>query len=352
MDPDLVRRIVEAALLASPQPLSLAQLAALFPDDAPAPQDSIEQALAVLAEDNGKRGVALVEVASGFRFQVDSALQPWVARLWAERPPRYSRALLETLALIAYRQPITRGEIEQIRGVAVSTHIVKTLEEREWIRVVGHRDVPGRPALFGTTRGFLDYFGLRTLDQLPPLTELQDLPDLEPELPLEGIAQLAAPEPGSAQQTAAAEVDDGEVAESSGDEETAGDAAAIDAVDSAADQVAAADAVRDEETPGDATTGKAGDADAEAEADSSDDTDTDSRTTSDAGDSLPTRDEDVAESVDEAADGTQATDEAASSPSTEHGADAPDTHRDEPAADDTDHQDSKAGERAGPEQKA
>jgi segregation and condensation protein B len=187
MDATLIRRVVEAALFASPQPLSLAQLAALFPEDSALAPGSLQQAIGELIEQNGQRGVRLIEVASGFRFQVDSALQPWVARLWTERPPRYSRALLETLALIAYRQPITRGEIEQIRGVAVSTHIIKTMEEREWIRVVGHRDVPGRPALFGTTRGFLDYFGLKALDELPPLTELQDLPDLEPELPLDGI---------------------------------------------------------------------------------------------------------------------------------------------------------------------
>jgi segregation and condensation protein B len=191
MQPAFVRRIVEAALLASPQPLSLAQLAGLFAEEAPPPPGALEQAITELMEQNGQRGITLTEVASGFRFQVDSELQPWVSRLWAERPARYSRALLETLALIAYRQPITRGEIEQIRGVAVSSHIIKTLEEREWIRVVGHRDVPGRPALFGTTRGFLDYFGLQSLDQLPALTELQDLPDLEPELPLEGIAQPA-----------------------------------------------------------------------------------------------------------------------------------------------------------------
>jgi segregation and condensation protein B len=185
---DLVRRIVEAALFAASQPQSLAQLVALFPDDAPAPAESIEKALDALREESPRRGVELVEVASGFRFQVRSEVQPWVARLWAERQTRYSRALLETLALIAYRQPITRGEIEQIRGVAVSTQIIRTLEEREWIRVVGHRDVPGKPALFGTTRGFLDYFGLKSLDQLPPLTELHDIPDLEPQLALEPIA--------------------------------------------------------------------------------------------------------------------------------------------------------------------
>jgi segregation and condensation protein B len=188
---DLVRRIVEAALFAASQPQSLAQLVALFPEDAPAPAESIEKALDALREESPRRGVELVEVASGFRFQVRSEVQPWVARLWAERQTRYSRALLETLALIAYRQPITRGEIEQIRGVAVSTQIIRTLEEREWIRVVGHRDVPGKPALFGTTRGFLDYFGLKSLDQLPPLTELHDIPDLEPQLALEPITASA-----------------------------------------------------------------------------------------------------------------------------------------------------------------
>jgi len=199
MDETLVRRIVEAALLASPQPVSLAQLHGMFPEDAAAPPDSIERALQSLAEENGQRGIRLIEVASGFRFQVDGEVHAWVARLWNERPPRYSRALLETLALIAYRQPITRGEIEQVRGVAVSSNIIKTLEEREWVRVVGHRDVPGRPALYGTTKGFLDYFGLKSLDELPALAALQDLPDLEPELPLEPIfddSAALAPPPG------------------------------------------------------------------------------------------------------------------------------------------------------------
>jgi len=198
MDDALVRRIVEAALLASSQPLSLAQLLALFPEEAPPPTGSVERALESLREESPQRGVELVEVASGFRFQVRSEVQPWVARIWAERQTRYSRALLETLALIAYRQPITRGEIEQIRGVAVSTNIIKTMEEREWIRVVGHRDVPGKPALFGTTRGFLDYFGLKSLDQLPPLTELNELPDFEPQLALEPVAAGAAAAPSPA----------------------------------------------------------------------------------------------------------------------------------------------------------
>jgi segregation and condensation protein B len=203
-DDALIRRIVEAALFAASQPLSLAQLAALFPEDAPAPADSIERALAALAEESAQRGVELVEVASGFRFQVRAEVQPWIARLWAERQTRYSRALLETLALVAYRQPITRGEIEQIRGVAVSTSIVKTLEEREWVRVVGHRDVPGKPALFGTTRTFLDYFGLKSLDQLPPLTELHDIPELEPQLQLEPLPS-PAPSLESAEQAVPSE---------------------------------------------------------------------------------------------------------------------------------------------------
>lgn len=184
-DPALVERIVEAALLASPQPLTVAQLYALFPDEQPAPRGSIEQAIQALQAACAERGVMLVEVASGFRYQVQREVQPWVGRLFAERPPRYTRATLETLALIAYRQPVTRGEIEAIRGVAVNAHLIKMLEEREWIRVVGHRDVPGRPALFGTTRAFLDYFNLKSLDELPPLAEIRDLGELEPQLPFE-----------------------------------------------------------------------------------------------------------------------------------------------------------------------
>jgi segregation and condensation protein B len=182
---DLVRRIVEAALLAAPQPLTVPQLAALFPEDAPAPIGSIQKALEVLRDECENRGVELVEVASGYRYQVRPDVHAWVARLWTERQTKYTRATLETLALIAYRQPITRGEIEQIRGVAVNANMVKALEEREWIRVVGHRDVPGRPELFGTTKVFLDYFGLKSLDQLPPLAELKDIPDLEPQLPFD-----------------------------------------------------------------------------------------------------------------------------------------------------------------------
>ena len=192
MDQTLVTRIVEAALLAANQPLTVVQLHGLFPLDEPAPEGSVETALADLQTACAERGVELVELASGWRFQVKADVHPWVARLWTERQTKYTRATLETLALIAYRQPITRGEIEQIRGVAVNSSIIKALEEREWIRVVGHRDVPGRPELLGTTRGFLDYFGLQRLDQLPPLSELKDFGELEPQLPLGGIAADAA----------------------------------------------------------------------------------------------------------------------------------------------------------------
>jgi segregation and condensation protein B len=199
MDQHLITRIVEAALLAANQPLSLAQLHALFSLEDPVPEGSVERALETLREACADRGVELVEVASGFRYQVKADVHAWVARLWTERQTRYTRATLETLALIAYRQPITRGEIEQVRGVAVSSNIIKALEEREWIRVVGHRDVPGKPALFGTTRGFLDYFNLKRLDELPPLSELKDLGELEPQLRFDEGADggSTGPDPGA-----------------------------------------------------------------------------------------------------------------------------------------------------------
>ncbi|MBP6749062.1 MAG: SMC-Scp complex subunit ScpB [Xanthomonadaceae bacterium] len=187
MDQHLITRIVEAALLAANQPLTIAQLRALFTLDEPAPDGCIEQALTDLRNGCAERGVELAETASGYRFQVQADVHAWVARLWTERQTKYTRATLETLAIIAYRQPITRGEIEQVRGVAVSSNIVKALEEREWIRIVGHRDVPGRPELLGTTKIFLDYFGLKSLDQLPPLSELKDFGELDPQLPFGGI---------------------------------------------------------------------------------------------------------------------------------------------------------------------
>ena len=177
MQIEQLKPIIEAALLAASQPLTVAQLGELFVEEDEVDREAIARVLEALALDCAGRGVELKEVASGFRYQVRQDVHAWVSRMWTEKPSRYSRALLETLALIAYRQPITRPEIEQIRGVVVSSNIIKTLEEREWIRVVGHRDVPGRPALFGTTRAFLDYFNLKSLDELPPLSEIRDMED-------------------------------------------------------------------------------------------------------------------------------------------------------------------------------
>jgi segregation and condensation protein B len=194
MESTEIKSIMEAALFAAHQPLPLAQLQELFADVEGVGLEQIRQGLEELARDFDGRGVELNEVASGYRFQVRREMHPFVAKLWTERQTRYSRSLLETLALIAYRQPITRGEIEQIRGVAVSTNTVRTLEEREWIRVVGYRDVPGKPALYGTTRQFLDYFNLVSLDQMPPLSELRDLEELTPELALGDVDGMPLPE--------------------------------------------------------------------------------------------------------------------------------------------------------------
>ena len=177
MEQQDINNVVEAALLAAQQPLTLPMIAALFQETDDVSHEDISRALESLTGACEGRGIELVEVASGFRYQVRESVHPWVARLWSERQTKYSRALLETLALIAYRQPITRGEIEQVRGVGVSTSIMHTLEEREWIRVVGYRDVPGKPALFGTTRQFLDYFNLKSLDQLPTLAEIREIAD-------------------------------------------------------------------------------------------------------------------------------------------------------------------------------
>ena len=180
-----LKSILEAVLLASGEPLSLKAIETVFTDEERPGANDIRTALEDLADDYAERGLELKEVSSGFRIQVREDTNPWVARLWEERPQRYSRALLETLALIAYRQPITRGDIEEVRGVSVRTNIIRTLQEREWIRVVGHRDVPGKPALFGTTKAFLDYFNLSSLDDLPSLAEIKDMETIEPELELE-----------------------------------------------------------------------------------------------------------------------------------------------------------------------
>lgn len=181
METEQLKTWLEGALLAAGQPLTLAQLNGLFDEDRQPGRGAIREALAMLDAELSGRAIELTEVAGGYRLQIRPELMPVVSKLWAEKPPRYSRALLETLAIIAYRQPITRGEIEQIRGVSLSANILKTLQEREWIKVVGHRDIPGKPELLGTTRAFLDYFGLKGLDDLPTLAEIRDLDEIEPE---------------------------------------------------------------------------------------------------------------------------------------------------------------------------
>ncbi|HKI74318.1 MAG TPA: SMC-Scp complex subunit ScpB [Pseudomonadales bacterium] len=179
-----LKQIIEAAIMAADGPLAIDNMISLFEGEQPT-RAQVRDALTEIEQDCEGRGFELKQVASGYRFQVREDYGQWIGRLWEERPPRYTRALLETLALIAYKQPITRGDIEEIRGVAVSTNIIRTLLEREWIRIVGHRDVPGRPAIYATTKAFLDYFNLSSLDELPTLSEIKDLDKLNPELELE-----------------------------------------------------------------------------------------------------------------------------------------------------------------------
>ncbi len=178
MDDTQIKHVLEAALLAAGRPLNLDKLGELFAKRSRPDKRSLTRVLEILAADYEGRGIELKEVASGFRVQIKQSMSDCLTPLWEEHVPRYSRALLETLALIAYRQPLTRGDIEDVRGVVVTTNIIRSLLEREWIRVVGHRDVPGKPAMFGTTREFLDYFGLKKLDDLPPLSEIKDLDEL------------------------------------------------------------------------------------------------------------------------------------------------------------------------------
>ncbi len=227
MNESHIKNVVEAAMLAAGRPLQVAELTQLFDEVQRPDAAAIRAALASLEQDYTGRGIEVKETAAGFRIQVRRDLANEVSRLWPERPPRYSRALLETLALIAYRQPITRAEIESVRGVAVNPNIIKTLLERNWVRVVGQRDVPGRPELLGTTKDFLDYFGLRSLDELPPLAELRAMGDVNLELdlskdsapPVDGAA--AADSAGVAAVSASVTV--GEVAESDADDASAGD---------------------------------------------------------------------------------------------------------------------------------
>lgn len=237
MDSQKLKNIVEAALLAAGNPLTIDQLRNLFGEQDQPERQEIKAVLDELQTDYAERGIEIREVASGFRIQVRESMAQWLGKLWEDRPPRYSRALMETLAIVAYRQPVTRGDVEEIRGVSVTTNIIRTLLERDWIKVVGHRDVPGKPAMFGTTRHFLDYFGLKKLDDLPPLAELASMEPVEVQLELGTADQL--PETEGEQLSpdeAAAVAEDGAIAaDMAGDEnieaETGASAATVDSQD-------------------------------------------------------------------------------------------------------------------------
>ncbi len=228
MSQEKVKNILEAAMFAAQRPLAVDDLAALFEGRDWAPErKAIREALAMLTEEWQERGIELVEVSSGFRFQVRKEFSGWLGTLWSERPPRYTRALLETLALIAYRQPITRGEIEDVRGVSVSPSIIKTLTDREWVRVLGHKDVPGRPELFGTTREFLDSFSLKSLDQLPPLSDIKDIDEMHDDLfaaiPLVAVVESQATDlPENAQGDAGGNEDQDDETRADGEPATSG----------------------------------------------------------------------------------------------------------------------------------
>ncbi|QOR37788.1 SMC-Scp complex subunit ScpB [Billgrantia diversa] len=244
--PDSLDEILEAALLAAAEPLSLERLEGLFDDHERPQRRSLREALERVAGRHERGAMELIETASGYQLRIRPRLSPWVSRLWDERPQRYSRALLETLALIAYRQPVTRGDIEEVRGVAVSSSIMRTLAERGWIRVVGHRDVPGRPAVYATTRQFLDDFGLKTLDELPPMHELKGM--------AEPVFEDEAPPPPS---TLLAQADEDAVGgEMTGDEDEASYGAGIE--DQNADERAETYATLDEPTAGTADVPHAG----------------------------------------------------------------------------------------------
>ena len=227
MDEQYIRNVVEAGLLAAGRTLGLEDLAALFGETERPGAAAIRACLASLEQEYATRALELKETASGVRIQVRREFATEISRLWPERPQRYSRALLETLALIAYRQPLTRAEIEAVRGVAVNSNIIATLQERNWVRVVGHREVPGRPELLGTTREFLDYFGLRSVDELPPLAELRGLEEISPQFMLQVDAEAAA-EPDAAQPESAAAA--AELSDDAGDpDEEPVNAAEVDA---------------------------------------------------------------------------------------------------------------------------
>ena len=192
MEIEKLKPVLEALFAASDKPLSVNQIFDLFVGDIDQPnKDDIRMAIQQLVEKCEGCGFELKQVASGFRYQVRTDFETWIVRLWEQKPPRYSRALMETLALIAYRQPITRGEIEDIRGVSVSTNMIKTLQERDWVKSLGHKEVPGRPTLYGTTSAFLDYFNLKSLNQLPTLAEIRDIDQFNPEFSFEQKSEAA-----------------------------------------------------------------------------------------------------------------------------------------------------------------
>jgi segregation and condensation protein B len=239
IDPDKLKKILEAALLAADEPLSVDQLVKLFKRgevDRETIRADVRDALNTLTGEAEERGYELKRVASGYRYQVRQELSLWISRLWEEKPPRYTRALLETLALVAYKQPVTRGDIEQVRGVSVSQNIMRTLLERGWIRVVGQREVPGRPAMYGTTRAFLDYFNLKSLGELPPLAEIREL--IEPLVVEEAAAVEAADLEAASVDAAVLEAGEAEAAEVETDEV---EAAEVEAAEVEAAEVEAAE---------------------------------------------------------------------------------------------------------------
>ncbi|MCK4708895.1 MAG: SMC-Scp complex subunit ScpB [Gammaproteobacteria bacterium] len=223
MDEKKLKPILESLIMASSKPMSLDFMQSVFDDKDVPDKKTLRKALKLLGADYDKSSVELKEVSTGFRFQVRKDYSEWVSKLWEEKPARYSRALLETLSLVAYKQPITRGEIEKIRGVSVSTQIMKTLPEREWVTIVGHRDVPGKPAIYASTKQFLDYFNIKSLDELPPLAEIRDIDKINGELDL--------PEP-----EAEGEVKAESVEKTSGENATEGETVSEAATDSSEEQ--------------------------------------------------------------------------------------------------------------------
>jgi segregation and condensation protein B len=275
MNDTFTKNVIEAALLAAGRPLTIAEIGQLFDESSRPGTSEIRAALEALAADYTERGIEVKETANGFRIQVKRELANEISRLWPERPPKYSRALLETLALIAYRQPITRAEIEAVRGVAVNPNIVKTLLERNWVKVVGQRDVPGRPELLGTTRDFLDYFGLRSLDELPPLSELKAMGDVNLQLDLskEPAADAVPSADGAGAAVASAEGGSAAEAVASAEGAAPAEVAAADAGDiGAADAVAAegSDAIAEESDESDDASDGEGSGESPAVAEGSD----------------------------------------------------------------------------------